>query len=39
MKIMENKRSSNSLVVDFLKIARRYFFFLNLCKIINFVMQ
>ena len=27
MKITKNKRSSDSLVVDFLKIARRYFFF------------
>ena len=38
MKIKENKRSFDSLVVDLLKIARLFFFFfLCLYKVINFV--
>ena len=36
IKITANKRSSDSLVVDFLKIARQHFF-LCLYKVINFV--
>ena len=33
MKITENKRCSDSLIVDFLKIARRYFFFFAYIKL------
>ena len=41
MKITEKyKRSSDSLVVDFLiKIARRYFFFFAYMKVINSVLH
>ena len=34
MNITENKRSSDSIVVDFLKIARRYIFFFAYIKLL-----